>query len=211
MPIKKACEGIYRILVPFEELYTTVYAAVGEEGVALIDSATYPSDIRNYILPALRELGISDDAVKYILLSHLHGDHAGGATELCRALPNAVPRAFEPCDLPGLSMLSDSEILLGFLQAVKLPGHAHHSGGFLDLRHGTLLSADCLQLYGVGKYTNGIFLPDEYEKSIEKIKNLGLKRIVAAHDYEPLGAIAEGEAEVKKYLDTCLDALKNKK
>ena len=42
-----------------------------------------------YLLAALEELGIARTAVDYLLLTHVHLDHAGGAGALLRELPNA--------------------------------------------------------------------------------------------------------------------------
>jgi glyoxylase-like metal-dependent hydrolase (beta-lactamase superfamily II) len=43
-----------------------------------------------HLLAALDELGIARAAVDYLLLTHVHLDHAGGAGTLMRALPNAT-------------------------------------------------------------------------------------------------------------------------
>ena len=43
-----------------------------------------------YLLAALGALGLRPEAVEYVLLTHVHLDHAGGAGALMRALPNAV-------------------------------------------------------------------------------------------------------------------------
>src|SRR5579864_9346118 len=42
-----------------------------------------------YLLGALAELGIARTAVDYLLLTHVHLDHAGGAGALMQELPNA--------------------------------------------------------------------------------------------------------------------------
>jgi len=42
-----------------------------------------------YLLAALAELGIARAAVDFVLLTHVHLDHAGGAGRLMRELPNA--------------------------------------------------------------------------------------------------------------------------
>jgi glyoxylase-like metal-dependent hydrolase (beta-lactamase superfamily II) len=42
-----------------------------------------------YLLGALSELGVARQAVDYLLLTHVHLDHAGGAGALMRELPNA--------------------------------------------------------------------------------------------------------------------------
>lgn len=50
-----------------------------------------------HLLAALRAKGLSEDAVDYVLITHVHLDHAGGAGTLMRRLPNATavlhPRA----------------------------------------------------------------------------------------------------------------------
>jgi glyoxylase-like metal-dependent hydrolase (beta-lactamase superfamily II) len=43
-----------------------------------------------YLLAALGELGVARTAVDYLLLTHVHLDHAGGAGALMRELPNAT-------------------------------------------------------------------------------------------------------------------------
>jgi glyoxylase-like metal-dependent hydrolase (beta-lactamase superfamily II) len=43
-----------------------------------------------FLLAALNELGIAREAVDYLLLTHVHLDHAGGAGALMRELPNAT-------------------------------------------------------------------------------------------------------------------------
>ena len=54
---------------------------------AFVDVGT--NDSVPYLLAALRALGLEPGAVDYVLLTHVHLDHAGGAGRLMRALPNA--------------------------------------------------------------------------------------------------------------------------
>ncbi len=194
--------GLFRILIPFEGITTTVYVAVYDEGVAIIDSATYPSDIDGYILPALREMGVDEAQVRYLLLTHDHGDHAGGLDRLRDVFPQAIVGAM--FTMPNAVRLSDGDVLLGGLQAIHLPGHTDTAVGFLDRRTDTLLSGDCLQLGGVDKYRDGVSDCKQYRASIEKLRGVTVRRIVAAHEYEPLGSIADGEAAVERYLDECI-------
>ena len=206
MKIDNLGAGLFRILIPFDgDVTTTVYVVLFEDGgVALIDSATYQTDVDNYIIPALDELKISIESVKYLLLTHNHGDHAGGAKRLLEVAESATIRASFVFDSPKFSPLTDGELIGGRLQAVSLPGHTDHSVGFLDLKTNTLLSGDCLQLEGVGKYRNGIGYPSLYIESCEKLKKMNISRIVTAHEYDPLGSIANGKDEVEKYLDLCI-------
>ncbi len=199
---EKLGDGLFRIVIPFEEVTTTVYVAVYGEGVAIIDSATYPSDVDGYILPALREIGVTEADIRYLLLTHDHSDHAGGIERLREVFPRATVGAF--FELPNAVRLSDGDLLLGGLQVVHLSGHTDTAVGFLDRRTDTLLSGDCLQLDGVGKYRNGVSDRERYAASIEKLRGMDVRRIVAAHEYDPLGSIADGEAAVEQYLDECL-------
>jgi glyoxylase-like metal-dependent hydrolase (beta-lactamase superfamily II) len=61
---------------------------IEDEGrAAFVDVGTNASV--PYLLAALAELGIPPSAVDYLLLTHVHLDHAGGAGRLMRELPNA--------------------------------------------------------------------------------------------------------------------------
>ena len=68
-----------------------------EEGgeVAFIEANTTHAVPR--LLAALKTAGLAAEAVKYVIVTHVHLDHAGGASALMRACPNATllahPRA----------------------------------------------------------------------------------------------------------------------
>jgi glyoxylase-like metal-dependent hydrolase (beta-lactamase superfamily II) len=77
---------------------------------AFVDTGTTHSVPR--LLAALDELGIARDAVDYVLLTHVHLDHAGGAGRLMQALPQAravlhprgAPHMIDPSKLIAGSM-----------------------------------------------------------------------------------------------------------
>ena len=50
-------EGIYRLRVPFEELYTSVFLVVTPQRLILVDCATTDDDVEHCIIPALKEMG----------------------------------------------------------------------------------------------------------------------------------------------------------
>ena len=80
--------GIYAI--DAEYLYSGHAAAhlITDSGsAAFVDVGTNGSV--PYLLAALAELGIARESVDYLLLTHVHLDHAGGAGALMRELPNA--------------------------------------------------------------------------------------------------------------------------
>ena len=208
MQIEALGRGLFRLLVPFEDLYTTVYVVQEETGVTIIDAATYPSDVDTYILPAIEKLGIDGGDVRLLLLTHDHGDHAGGLARLAERLPDATVGAAFAIDAPRFLPLRDGQLLSERVRVVSLPGHTKDSVAFLDTETNTLLSGDCLQLGGVGKYRNGIAYPHLYRASVERLMTMDVERIVAAHEYDPLGSVATGREAVARYLDTCLSFLK---
>lgn len=77
---------------------------------AIVDTGTNSSV--PYVLAALTELELSREAVDYVLLTHVHLDHAGGAGALMNALPNAravlhprgAPHLVEPARLVSASI-----------------------------------------------------------------------------------------------------------
>lgn len=64
------------------------YIFVAGKEIALIDSGTSRS--RDRVLQALADLGLSGERVRWIFLTHVHLDHAGGAGILLPELPNAT-------------------------------------------------------------------------------------------------------------------------
>lgn len=80
--------GIYAIdaeyLMP---LFDAVHLIVHEGRAAFVDSGTAHSVPA--MLAALDELGVKRDQVDWLFLTHVHLDHAGGAGQLMRELPNA--------------------------------------------------------------------------------------------------------------------------
>jgi glyoxylase-like metal-dependent hydrolase (beta-lactamase superfamily II) len=78
-----------------------------------------------YLLEALRELEIPRAAVDYLLLTHVHLDHAGGAGALLRELPNA--RAYlHPRGAPHLinpqKLIAGSKLVYGEERFARLYG-----------------------------------------------------------------------------------------
>ncbi|RWZ52180.1 MBL fold metallo-hydrolase [Halobacillus fulvus] len=68
----------------------------GRTGTYVIDGEhptlveTGPSSSVPYVLKGLNELSISPDQIEYIILTHIHLDHAGGAGLLVQECPNAT-------------------------------------------------------------------------------------------------------------------------
>lgn len=60
---------------------------IKEEKVTIVETSASPSI--PYILEGLKGLGIHPNDVEYIIVTHIHLDHAGGAGLLLRSCPNA--------------------------------------------------------------------------------------------------------------------------
>lgn len=61
---------------------------IQEEQLTLVE--TGPSPSVTYIIDGLKNLGIHPNDVKYIIVTHIHLDHAGGAGLLLKDCPNAT-------------------------------------------------------------------------------------------------------------------------
>lgn len=106
--------GIYVVDVPMfgKTKVNSPYIVTGPEP-AILD--TGPADGADHILDGLRELEISTEAVSYIVPTHAHLDHAGGAGYLAEACPNATI----VCHENAVEYLTDEEMLTHLAKSVE--------------------------------------------------------------------------------------------
>jgi metallo-beta-lactamase class B len=64
----------------------SAWAIVGSEGIIVIE-ALFDYAAQDEIIGGLRKLGLDPNRVKYVILSHAHGDHDGGAKLLQDSIP----------------------------------------------------------------------------------------------------------------------------
>jgi metallo-beta-lactamase class B len=64
----------------------SAWAVVGSEGIIIIE-ALFDYAAKDEILDGLKKLGLDQNKVKYVILSHAHGDHDGGAKLLQDSIP----------------------------------------------------------------------------------------------------------------------------
>lgn len=168
----KETERIYRLKVPFEDLYTSVFLIKTEKENILVDCATTNSDVKEFIIPALKKENLTLKDINYLVLTHNHGDHAGGKNAIVKENPNVK--------------IIVEEAFFNGLEIYKMPGHVLEFIGVLDLIDGTLISGDGLQGKGVSRYPCFLESKEEYLRTIEKIKNdVRIKNILFSHAYEP--------------------------
>lgn len=69
----------------FDNFYFVGYVSVGSfviqtsDGIVLIDSMWTPNDAKTVIVPGIIELGLDPSDIKFVLITHGHSDHYGGA------------------------------------------------------------------------------------------------------------------------------------
>ena len=61
----------------------SAWAVTTSEGIIIID-AVYDYSVEAQIAGGLRELGLDPEDIRYVIISHAHGDHVGGAAFLQR-------------------------------------------------------------------------------------------------------------------------------
>jgi metallo-beta-lactamase class B len=62
--------------------WTSSYAVKTSDGIVVIDALDNAKEAEQYIEGGLRKLGLNPADIKYVIVSHAHGDHYGGAEYL---------------------------------------------------------------------------------------------------------------------------------
>lgn len=186
-------EGIYRLKIPFDTVYTSVFLIKAPSRVILVDCATTARDVEDVILPALAELGYTPTDVDTLVLTHRHGDHAGGLDTLL-------------CHAPHLKVVTDIRALADGVCTYPMGGHTRDSIGVFCTRTGTLISGDGIQGAGVDKYRCYTEDPKMYPETLARIREDGrIENILFSHAYEPwLTDRASGREQVLACLDASL-------
>lgn len=189
-----------------------------DHSVALVE--TGPKSSAEHVFAGLEEHGV--DSLDWIIVTHIHLDHAGAAGTLAQRFPNAkigvhevgAPHLADPSKLwrsarriygdrmdelwggidpiprERIHVIEDGEVIdLGAtkLRAVETPGHAYHHHAFFDENDGLVFAGDAL---GVRLPEAGIIRPatpppefhlEKAIDSIERIRNLGARRLYPTH------------------------------
>ena len=193
----KETDGIFRLQIPFDGLYTSVFLIETEAGAFLLDCGTTKEDVEELLLPALEELGYDATALAGVVLSHRHDDHAGG-------LPYLLAHAKE------LAVITDERALAQGVVTYALAGHTEDSLGVLDTRSGTLITGDGLQFDGVNQYPRSTPFLDAYLATLDKIARDGrVENMLYSHAYDPERKdAARGRDAVLRALTLCRELVK---
>lgn len=96
----------------FDNLYyvgskhVSTWAITTSEGIILID-AQYETSVKNYVVEGLRKLGLNAADIKYVVVTHGHHDHYGGAHYLQKQFNAQIVLTAADWDI----MLNDPEEL----------------------------------------------------------------------------------------------------
>ena len=188
--------GIYRLCVPFENIYTSVFLIVAENKKILVDCATTREDVDRYIVPAIHALGYELSDIDTLVISHKHSDHAGGKERIIQLAPN-------------IEIVNGIKNIAKGISTYCLAGHTVDCIGVLDEGTGTLISCDGLQGAGVDKYRCSVKDKNGYLETLERIRrDTRIKNILFSHAYEPWNCnrlsgrheVLEGLEQCKKYI-----------
>jgi glyoxylase-like metal-dependent hydrolase (beta-lactamase superfamily II) len=120
-------QGIYAMDSGYyRDEFDAVHLIVEQGRIAIVDTSTQYAVPR--ILESIRALGLGPEHVDWILLSHVHLDHAGGAGSLLRHCPNATVTVHPR----GLRHLTDPSKLWAAVCEVYGPEMAAREYGGLD-------------------------------------------------------------------------------
>ncbi|MEV0901503.1 MBL fold metallo-hydrolase [Actinoplanes sp. NPDC049802] len=169
--------------------FVSVYLLVRGGEVAVVDTGTPGSDAS--VEAGLKAAGLGWDAVKHVILTHQHQDHAGGLAAIA-PLVGATLYAGE-ADVPAidaadktLTPLKDGDEVFG-LRIIGTPGHTLGHVSVFEPGTGVLVTGDALRnqngLEGAApQYTaDGV----QAAASVKKMATLDVKAILPGHG-EPL-------------------------
>jgi len=162
---------------------------------AIIDTGTALAVPR--LLSLLQEKGTPPESVDYVILTHVHLDHAGGATEQIyglqaterlygKVLPVPPERILETAEGARISLAGRE------LEFYDAPGHARHHVVIRDSRTGHVFAGDTFGLsyreldrdgrqFSFPTTSPSQFDPVALHRSIERMVSLGPQAIYATH------------------------------
>lgn len=201
----KSSVQIVPVAVPNDTIMEDVTNAyiVGEGPVVIFDPGSVAGT--EALLAALARLG--NPAVRDIILTHAHPDHAAGAAALRER--TGAPVWLHPAELPvaermGLSIPVDETLRDGqqvqigatTFEALLTPGHSAGHVVFIERESGVTLAGD--MVHGAG--TVGIFPPfgsmQAYLDSLQRMLERGVTRLLPGHG----PALDDGPATLRRYI-----------
>ena len=135
--------------------FVSAYVLIRGSEAAIVDTGT--SGSRDAIFEGLDALSVAPSAVRHIVLTHNHGDHAGGLSEMESDLANATVHV-GAADIGTiqssltLAELADGDEVFG-MGVIATPGHTPGSISLFDTASGILVAGDAVNGDGAGGLT----------------------------------------------------------
>lgn len=210
--MERITQDIFLLKIPFMSVFTSVFFICDGKSFTVYDTATTNEDAEQYIIPAIREFEKEGYTFKNIVVSHFHGDHAGGLGRLHDEFPHVKIYAgdgkyHENKGISPVTEVTDGERISGSICLYCFPGHSYDCTAVYDERTKTMLSADAFQGFGILIYgVNGDI--SAWMDSINKVKAMDVDNLITSHEYFELGQVAFGRDKVLSYLDGCENAFR---
>lgn len=179
--------------------YVSAYILVRGKEAAIVDLGTPGSE--SAIETGLKGAGVGWEAVKHVVLTHLHDDHVGGLPEVAPHVTGSIyagagDLASIISDKP-LKPLAEGDEVFG-MRIVETPGHTLGHISVFEPATGILVAGDALRTNDGLKGSDPQYTTDEAKAaaSVRKLAGLDIKAILPGHG-EPLTA---GAAKALKAL-----------
>jgi len=173
--------------------FVSAYLLVRGKEAAVVDTGTAGSG--ESIHTALKAAGADWSAVKHVLVTHHHPDHAGSVDDLGKQVKGTfyagagdAPNLVSDVDI---KPLDDGDDVFG-LRIVATPGHTAGHISILDTSTGTLVAGDALRTQNGLEGSDPQFTSDlpAAAASVKKLAGMDIKVILPGHG-EPLTAGAK--------------------
>lgn len=160
------------------------------------------------------ERALAGRRLDYLLLTHCHADHCGGAAEVagrfgCRALIGAADAA--PVESGDVVVTFADQLGVGFrplrcepvsegdridlggltLEVMETPGHTAGSVCYYDASSAALFSGDTVFRSGCGRTDLPTGSDADMRRSLEKLRNVNIRTVYPGH-----GPVGDGPASV---------------
>ncbi|WP_430787652.1 MBL fold metallo-hydrolase [Actinoplanes sp. G11-F43] len=171
--------------------FVSVYLLVRGGEVAVVDTGT-PGSAAS-VEDGLRAAGLGWSAVKHVILTHQHQDHAGGLAEMVPLTAATlyageadVTAIGDPGGGRGLRAVKDGDEVFG-LRIIGTPGHTPGHVSIFEPATGVLVTGDALRNQNGLEGSAPQYTADETQaaQSVRKMAALDVRAILPGHG-EPL-------------------------
>lgn len=163
------------IKLRFKEFSSNVYIIKIKKEIILIDTGA--KSARNELLNNLDLLKISPEEINIIILTHNHFDHQGNIELFRNAKAYGNKKDFTEENIIDIKKLEIPEF-----QIIETMGHTKGSICIFMKEEKILFSGDTLFNRGVGRTDLPESIPEEMEKSLEKLSKINYEILCPGHD-----------------------------